>query len=67
MKLEALIVYTQMYQLDSNNLENMAHLSEGYSVIGLQNMADKYIAHITALNSEEDENIRKITSRAKKR
>ena len=66
MKLEALIVYTQMYQLDSNNLENMAHLSEGYSVIGLQNMADKYIAHITVLNSEEDENIRKITSRAKK-
>jgi hypothetical protein len=50
MKLEALVVYTQLYQLDNNSLETMESLEKSYSSVDLQNMADKYGTHIAIIN-----------------
>jgi len=50
MKLEALVAYTQLYQLDNNNLETMRNLAKSYSAAGLQNMSNKYTAHVSVIN-----------------
>ena len=52
MKPEALVAYTQLYQLDSSNLEIMRSLAKSYSAVGLQNMADRYTAHIAIINRD---------------
>ena len=49
---EALIVYNQLYQLDSSNLETAAHIAECYHHLGFSGLARSYANHLEILNVE---------------
>lgn len=51
MDLEALLIYTQLYQMDNSNLEIMANLADSYSRSGLKSIAKSYISHVETLGS----------------
>jgi hypothetical protein len=59
MEKEALLIYTQLYQMDNSNLEIMANLTECYERVGLKNIAMSYLEYIVMLNSEK--NIRSVS------
>ena len=51
-KEEALVTYNQLYQLDSSNLETMAHIAECYYHLGFPGLARSYANHLEILNAK---------------
>jgi tetratricopeptide (TPR) repeat protein len=49
---EALVTYNQLYQLDSSNLETMAHIAECYYHLGFPGLARSYANHLEILNAK---------------
>ena len=47
---EALVAYTQLYQLDNSNLETMAHIAECYDKLGFRGLSRSYADHLPILN-----------------
>jgi len=49
---EALIAYTQLYQLDNSNLETMAHIAECYDRLDFKGLSRSYAEHLPILNQD---------------
>jgi tetratricopeptide (TPR) repeat protein len=47
---EALVAYTQLYQLDNSNLETAAHIAECYDRLGFRGLSGSYADYLPILN-----------------
>jgi len=53
---EALVAYTQLYQLDNSNLETAAHIAECYDRLGFRGLSRSYANHLSILNQNIENN-----------